>query len=1253
MLRRTLVWSAIALAATHWSTSTARAQGAPASAASPTPSASDTIVGRVTSSAGGAPVSGATVFVTRGPDRLVQQDTTDADGRWQLVFTPGTGDYLVFISAPDAQPYRKRLTRSNAAQRIVADAVLQKTGPSQLAAVRVRANAPKPEPPNRTSAEPTVGSNERVVEGVYAAVSPGAAGDPMAAAGTIPGLNVGANGVSALGAGGDQSLTTLNGLASGARLPREAATRTRGSLSSFDPSVGGFSGALVAQELDPGSMNTRKSGSFTLDAPALRNDDALARAYGMQPTSLQASMGRSGMLVDDRVFYTAAAQAVRRSAGQSSLFTAPSELLRLQGIGANALAQLQSGFGAAKVPFGLATPNEVNESVNLVAQLDRTPRGRRALRVTGLLDASRTSGAGISASTLTSAGYRTQDVRSAIQVGQVSLSGGTLPVLNDFRTSLSGQFSSRTPTLLLPAGVVRAPDVTVDASADDLNATGAVPTIRFGGDAGARGDSRTVSWEAADDVTWLHGGRRHLFKLHAWTRVDATADETVSNPLGTYSYNTLADLQANRPASYTRTVSQPARSGAAWNSAAAFAHRWAPSRVFQLLWGARAEANRYVGTPAANPALLSALGVATNRVPSSIGISPRLGMTWYLVKERAGGFMTNANDYAIRSTLPVGMLRAGVGEFRGLYRANALADADGATGASDALRRLTCVGSAVPLPDWSSMNSSATSCAPGAPSLTDAGTPISTFTRNYTPPRSWRGNVGWTSRWWIIDYRADATYALNLNQPSVQDLNFSGVQSATLPAEAGRAVYFRPTDVDARTGAVSALGSRRSSAFGAVSERMSDLRGRAGQLTLSLTPDLSGLGRSFGGDYVNFNYTYASARTQARGFDAGAAGDPRRVEWGRSPFDVRHQIMAQFAKYVAPGVGLSMFLRLESGRPFTPMVASDINGDGRANDRAFVPMSSSLLSSSFTPFDVLLASAPKSVARCLRAQRGTIAAMNSCEGPWTQSMQLRLDLAGARLKLPDRARVAVQFVNPLGALDRALHGSNELRGWGTAAAPDNVLLVPRGFTSASNAFTYDVNPRFGETRPSRTARPLEPYGATIDVRINFSERDEVQQLRRQLRPGRGGDRRARLTTDTLMARYQRAMPSLFVSLQAYSDTLLLTPAQLDSLTSREMRYRAQLAEVFKPLVEHLAALPDRYDAKDAQKRAARTDSLAWDITYETGALAKAVLTPVQLSIVPRFIRNLLTEDPSSLRRDHARYSIDASPQGTSFSMSRN
>jgi hypothetical protein len=1205
-------------------------------------SPADTLTGRVTDAATGTPIAGASVFVTRGPDRLVLRDTSDTDGRWRVIFAPGTGDYLVFIAAPGAESFRKRIARLAGEQRFVIDAILKSGGVAQLAAVRVQAQAPRPNRADRTGALPTIGSSERVAEGVFAAVSPTSLGNPLALAATIPGLNVGPGGISALGAGGDQSLVTLNGLASGASLPRQAGTRTRGSLSNFDPAVGGFSGALLNQELEPGREDTDRNASLTIDAPMLRANDALARAFGLRPTTFQASIGQTGQIVDDRLFYTAAAQLARRSAAQATLLNAPPDVLALEGLDPADVTRVRQSLDSARVPNTSAAANRLVEQFNAVAQLDRTPRGAHAMRFTALVDAQRTLAAGLSPISLPSNGSTEQSVTGALQFGSVAFIGKARPYQNDFRTSVSVQSTDVSARSGLPFSVIRVPDLV----ADPIDPAVTVPTLLVGGFAGPTGQRTTATWEIADDLSWLRAGRRHLFKAHAWSRIDALTDETVSDARGTFAFNTLNDFARRSPAVYTRTLAQPARSGVAWNSAAAFGHRWAPSRVFQLLWGARVEGNRFLGTPAANPSLESALSVRTDATPSALTISPRLGVTWYLIRDEAGSVSVTSGDLMRRSTISSGMIRAGIGEFRGLYRADVLASADGATGLTSGVRRLTCVGASVPRPDWSLYDSgeTPTACAAGSAGLTDVAPPVSVLGSAYAPPRNWRATLGWTSQLPRLRYRVDAAYALNRRQAGLIDRNLRETPSFTLAGEDARAVFVSPASIDAATGAVSPASARIATQFGSVLERVSDMRGRAANVTVSLTPDLSGFGR--GDTFLNLNYVWASARSTARGIDGGSGRDPRAVEWARSPFDIRHQVIAQLSHSLQIGVGLSLFISMQSGLPFTPTVAGDINGDGRANDRAFIPAGAS------PALDAVIANAPRNVASCLREQRGRIAGRNSCEGPWSQSVQFRLDVAGRAIGLPARTRFGFQFVNPLGALDRAFNGGDGLRGWGTASAPDPVLLVPRAFNPTSSTFTYDVNPRFGETRPSRISRPIEPFGVTLDVRFDFSVPGEVQELQRQMKPGRGGDTRPRLTSDTLMARYQRSMPSLYVALQSLSDTLLLTPTQLDSLALYEARYRSTLDSLYRPLVTYLAALPDSYDGKATLERVQAADSLAWDVTYLTGAQAKAILSPLQLTIVPQFLTSIMNESPESLRRSHARYEIAVSRQGTNFTMNR-
>ena len=71
------------------------------------------------------PVAGAKVVVQMAPDRATDSTTTDADGRWQLSFANGTGDYLVRITRVGYKPLRQRLRRGADSAAMALDTVLE------------------------------------------------------------------------------------------------------------------------------------------------------------------------------------------------------------------------------------------------------------------------------------------------------------------------------------------------------------------------------------------------------------------------------------------------------------------------------------------------------------------------------------------------------------------------------------------------------------------------------------------------------------------------------------------------------------------------------------------------------------------------------------------------------------------------------------------------------------------------------------------------------------------------------------------------------------------------------------------------------------------------------------------------------------------------------------------------------------------------------------------------------------------------
>src|SRR3989440_6398583 len=188
----------------------------------------------------------------------------------------------------------------------------------------------------------------------------------------------------------------------------------------------------------------------------------------------------------------------------------------------------------------------------------------------------------------------------------------------------------------------------------------------------------------------------------------------------------------------------------------------------------------------------------------------------------------------------------------------------------------------------------------------------------------------------------------------------------------------------------------------------------------------------------------------------------RSREWATSDLERRHAFLLTVTLPIASALELGAIGRVTSGAPFTPVVGSDINGDGARNDRAFIFVPATAPDTAVgNAMRTLIADAPGAVRRCLVRQLARVAARNSCAGPWQPSFDLQLSWRPARVGLERPLTLSVLTVNLMGGLDEWLHGAGNLHGWGYASAPDPVLLSVRGFDPATARFRYAVNGRFG------------------------------------------------------------------------------------------------------------------------------------------------------------------------------------------------
>ena len=120
-------------------------------------------------------------------------------------------------------------------------------------------------------------------------------------------------------------------------------------------------------------------------------------------------------------------------------------------------------------------------------------------------------------------------------------------VLTETTLGLTGNRSYGSPYLQIPSGGVLVNSLFTDG-------TSGVRTLGVGGNPFLGTRSSTLGGEAINQLSWFSRNNRHRLKLSSELRRESYDQDQTTNALGTFSYNSLADLAANRPASYSRAL---------------------------------------------------------------------------------------------------------------------------------------------------------------------------------------------------------------------------------------------------------------------------------------------------------------------------------------------------------------------------------------------------------------------------------------------------------------------------------------------------------------------------------------------------------------------------------------------------------------------------------------------------------------------------------------------------------------------------
>jgi len=1153
--------------------------------------------GRVTGP-GGAPATGARVQVTAEGGESVETHT-DRDGRYRIRLPGRTGAYVVSVEAPGLSP----------ATRVLA--IPPRPAPEATFDLELGLQVVHLDPIEVVAPRLTVAGATRWTPG---SVNQSRLGmdlrkEPLGAdelsdltfrqIGVAESATAEGPGISVAGQAPDQTRLTMDGANLGtATIPREAVRSIDVITNTYDVGRGQFSGGQVDVETHQGGNEWGATARMEVRDPRLQYGDGPA-ALQRRSTHLGLDVGGGGALVRDRVFAYGAATLRRTNtsapslgsldaAGLHGLRLSPDSVQRFLGLTRpyHPLADdsgRDSGLGSALVRLDAVLSERHSLLLRLNGQRSRLPDRGSTWAVAGTGNTMSGSSFGV--------------------LGQ--LSSGGARVANELRFHASTASRSWSASDRAPAGVVTVASETGGGIRD-------FAALRFAGSPLTSRDTRQHGFELADELVVTTRDRSHRFRIgvEGGLQAHSTLRDTAS---GSFEFTSLGDLEAGRPARFTRSLD-----GSGWNTevrrVALFADdHWRPG-VLELSYGLRAERSGYARPAAANPEVRARFGAAPGEVPSPWRVSPRVGFAF-------SARMPWDTGPEGRTTV-----QGGVGEFVGVLPLTGMGSALAEAGRIDA-PELVCTGAAAPVPDWTAYRADPstipTACADGSSPFASRLPRATLFSPDFVQPRVWRASLNGQGMLPSgVIWHFNASLLRGMAQPVAFDRNLHGDVRFQVVDEGGRPVYVPAEALDPATGAASLKASRRFAEFGTVREVTSDGRSRAAQLSARAT-------RFFGQKRVVAGYTWTDARESVGaisvpgGSQASTAGDPSHLEWAPAGYTPRHMLQLFGEWRRSARLSFSATGRLVSGSPFTPMVSGDVNGDGWSNDRAFV-FDPSLAGGGDEAvargMEQLLDEAPEGVRRCLERQFGRVASHNSCRTPWSPSLDLTARLQfGSKVDGSPHRRLTLWVVarNVTSGVDYLMHGPERLRGWGQSPSADDVLLYVRGFDPASQRFRYDVNPRFGSPVThgllSRT-----PFSLGIQGRIAVGSDRVVASFREELDVASRRD--AALSPENVELHLRRQLPSVPAEVLALNgpSRLYLTPSQAVRLQQAADSLAPRIDEVVGALVEAVARRPgSRPVSVGAVRDLARR---AVELRAAGTGIARSLLTAEQWEKLPEHVR---------------------------------
>jgi outer membrane receptor protein involved in Fe transport len=406
--------------------------------------------------------------------------------------------------------------------------------------------------------------------------------------------------------------------------------------------------------------------------------------------------------------------------------------------------------------------------------------------------------------------------------------------------------------------------------------------------------------EITDDFTLLRGA--HNITIGTHNEIFDFNNVFMPSAYGHYYFPTLQDFLDLNPSQYFYTYAEGGINPSKFqvNQLGLYASdQWSVRPNLTLTFGLRADMAQYPDSPNYNPIVDTAIGYDTSATPDeSPTFSPRLGVNWQLGTNQ--------------------QLRGGVGIFAGRTPYVWVSNAYGGTGIGQI--SISCIEPSCSPTFVADPFNQPTNFPSGggafAASLTDP---------DFMSPRLWRATAGYDREFaGGVRGTVEVLYSKTIEDVYYQNVNY--IESGAVSPIDGRPIYKR---------ASTAL----SNAYLLTNTDEGDQLMES--IQLSKTWNNVTLGATYTHQEANSAFDGTSSTASSNWQFHHTKGNIYEPELSRSAFETEHRFNLNATFNFATGPfthAIGVFYNAQSGRPYSFIIGTDVNGDGASsNDLLYIP----------------------------------------------------------------------------------------------------------------------------------------------------------------------------------------------------------------------------------------------------------------------------------------------------------------------------